>query len=139
MNSPSNTDSCDITFLRTSNYLRVTIKGKGTYLASNPNPFLYQTDNHIYLRNFIFPPSTNKVVYPIYVTLYKSDVVNPVEYKRAYYISANPMENTLSGLSIGYLGNYYTSTSSLFQTYSGALRFASTNPTGMNNLVVQPD
>ena len=72
----NNVDSCDITFNQTSNYLRVTVKGKGTYSTSNIFP--HNTGVNIYLRNILFPPSSNKVVYPVYATLYKSDVPNTV-------------------------------------------------------------
>ena len=74
----NNVDSCDITFYQTSNYLRITVKGKGLYLNNNPNIFPYNTGVNVYLRNILFPPSSNKVDYPVYATLYKSDVPNTV-------------------------------------------------------------
>ena len=72
------------------------------------------------------------------MTLFKSDVVNPTIYRRSYSLSANPRENGASGLSLNYLSNFFTSSSSNYQTYPGALRFLSTNPTSMN-LVIQPN
>lgn len=80
----NNINSCQITFARTSTYLQVTIRGSSTYLVSNPNIFPYRTTVVIYLRNILFPKSSsNKVIYPVYATLYKSDVVNPTQYMRA--------------------------------------------------------
>ena len=117
----------------------MTIKATGSFATSMPNPFPYQYRTWIYLRNLLFPTtSTTKVIYPIYCTLYKSDVVNPVAYRRSYFISANPREGVLSGPNINYIGNYITSSSANYQTYPGAIRFASTIPADMN-LVVQPD
>jgi hypothetical protein len=131
--------SCLVTIVPTSTYLQVTVKGSPTYLSGTPNAFNYQTTVDVRLYNFVFPlASTNKIVYPIYLTLYKSDIVNPTEYRRAYFFSADPSESNPTGLSISYLNNYYTSTAANFQTYPGALRFASTTPASMN-LVVQPD
>lgn len=52
--------------------------------------------------------------------------------------SADPQEGVLSGISFNYLNNYYTSSSSQYQTYPGVLRFASTTPSQMN-LTVQPN
>lgn len=64
--------------MKTSTYLQVTIKGSASYLVSNPNIFPYQTSIYIYLRNILFPKSSsNKIIYPVYATLYKSDIVNP--------------------------------------------------------------
>lgn len=124
--------------MKTSSYLQITIKGSTSYLVSNPNIFPYRTSIYIYLRNLLFPKSSsNKIVYPIYATLYKSDVVNPTEYMRMYFISANPSESGMTGVTFDYLSNYITSTSANYQTYPGALRFASTIPASMN-LVVQP-
>lgn len=75
----NNQFSCDIVFTRTSNYLKVTIKGSASYLVGTPNIFPYTSTIYIYLTNIYFPKaSTNKVIYPIYATLYKSDIVNPV-------------------------------------------------------------
>lgn len=132
-----NTNSCAITFNRTSTYLQVTIQGNAAYLASNPNIFPYQISTYIYLRNIYWPlASTNKVIYQVYMTLYASNVVNPVTYNAIRTVSANPPEGTLSGLALNYLSTYYTSTSANYQTYPGILRFSSTNATQLN-LVVQ--
>lgn len=57
---------------------------------------------------------------------------------QSYYISADPVENQLSGVSLLYLNSYYSTLQANFQTYPGALRYASTTPAQMN-LVVQPD
>lgn len=130
--------SCQIAFSKTSTYLQVTISGSSTYLSTNPNIFPYTTYVTIYLTNILFPKSSsNKMVYPVYATLYKSNVVNPTEYMRARFISADPNESGMTGVSFDYLSNYITSSPANYQTYPGALRFASTTPASMN-LVVQP-
>lgn len=125
--------SCYVTIDSQSTYLQVTVKG-----ISTSNVFPYQTYIEVRLYNFLFPlASTNKIVYPIYLTLYKSDIVNPTEYRRAFFISADPIQTDRPGLSISYLSNYVTSTSANYQTYPGVVRFVSTTPASMN-LVVQP-
>lgn len=86
-----NQNSCNIVFVQTATYLKMTIKPTGTWSTNMPNGFPYQYRTWIYLRNILFPTtSTTKTVYPIYCTLYKSDVVNPVAYRKGYFISANP-------------------------------------------------
>ncbi|MFM7852245.1 MAG: hypothetical protein ACKO96_10100, partial [Flammeovirgaceae bacterium] len=67
-------------------------------------------------------PSTNKMVYPIYWALYKSDTVNPVTYYDATMISVNARIG-LPGANFDYLSNYVTLTSSQFLTYPGVVRF----------------
>lgn len=115
----------------------MTIQGNAAYLASNPNIFPYQTSIFIYLTNMYWPlASSTKTIYQIYMSLYASNVVNPVVYNAVRTVSADPLEGTLSGLSLNYLSNYYTSTSSNYQTYPGVLRFSSTTPSQLN-LVVQ--
>ena len=116
--------SCNIVFVKTANYLKITIKATGSYAVSNPNPFPHNTRRYIYLRNMVYPKSSsNKVIYPIYMTLYKSDVVNPTAYRRMRVTCAVPRENMLSGMALEYIGNYATSSSANYQTYPGALRF----------------
>lgn len=44
----------------------------------------------------------------------------------------------MTGVTFNYLSNYITSNSANYQTYPGALRFASTVPSSMN-LVIQPE
>ena len=86
-----NTNSCSITFYRTSNYLQVTIQGNAAYLASTPNIFPYQTSTYIYLRNMYWPlASSTKTIYQIYMSLYASNVVNPVVYNAVNVVSADP-------------------------------------------------
>ncbi len=76
-----NVNSCAITFVQSSSFLKVTIKGSATYLAGTPNIFPYTTYTTIYLRNIYFSvASTNNILYPVYMTLFKSDVVNPTAY-----------------------------------------------------------
>ena len=86
-----NTNSCSITFYRTSNYLQVTIQGNAAYLASTPNIFPYQTSTYIYLTNMYWPlASSTKTIYQIYMSLYASNVVNPVVYNAVNVVSADP-------------------------------------------------
>ena len=64
-------NSCIITFMQTSTYLKITIQGTTSYLASVPNIFGYNTGRYIYLRNILFPAaSTVKTIYQIYFALY---------------------------------------------------------------------
>lgn len=133
-----NTNSCIITFTRTSTHLQVTIQGNAAYLATTPNLFPYQTSTYIYLTDMYWPyASTPKYIYQVYMTLYASNVVNPVTYSAVKTVSADPAEGTLSGLSLAYLSNYYTSTTSAFQTYPGVLRFSSTTPSQLSLTVQQ--
>jgi hypothetical protein len=135
----NNLNSCNIVFVQTATYLKVTVKAIGTYAAGKSNPFPYQSYTYIYLQNILFPQATtNRVIYPIYVTLYKADIVNPPAYRSAEFLGVDPREGTLSGLSLLYLGNYATSTPANYQTYPGALRLSSSTPSQMN-LVVQPN
>jgi len=121
-----NVSSCIITFTRTSSYLKITVKGTASYLASYPNPFPFQYQNYICLRNIMFPySSTNKNIYPAYATLYKSDVVNPTAYYYYRVIGAIPNYNSpgLSGSKVNYISNYFTSTVANYQTYPGGVRY----------------
>ena len=80
-----------MTFNKTATYLKVTIKGSSSYLATTPNPFDYYADRWIYFRNMRFPKGSSPTrKYQIYMTLYKSDVVNPTFYRKASYFSADP-------------------------------------------------
>ena len=65
-------------------------------------------------------------------------MVNPNTYYQVLTVSADPYEGTLSGISLNYLNNYYTSSSSKYQTYPGLLRFASVTPSQLA-LTVQPN
>ena len=131
------TNSCAVTFTRTSTHLQVTIQGSSSYLSGTPNPFPYQTSTMVYLTNMNWPySSTNKYNYQVYMALYASNVVNPVTYYAVQTVSADPGEGTLSGLAFSYLSNYYTPSSANYQTYPGVLRLASTTPSQLN-LVVQ--
>lgn len=135
-----NTNSCAISFLQTSTYLKITIQGTTSYLASVPNIFPYNTGRYIYLKNIYFPTaSTVKTIYQIYFALYEGNVVNPNTYYQVLTVSADPSEGALSGLSLSYLNNYYTSSPSNYQTYPGVLRFASVASSSQLNLVVQPN
>ena len=137
--SISNPGSCSLTYNQTSTHLQLVIQGSATYLASNPNPFPYGTYISIYLKNINFPiTSSTKTMYQIYVSLFASNVVNPITYYSLQTVSANPAEGTLTGLSLSYLSNYYNSSASYFQTYPGVLRFASTTPLQLA-LTVQPN
>lgn len=137
--STSNPNSCSVTYSQTSSYLLLTIQGSSTYLASNPNVFPVNTYINIFLKNLNFPKtSTVKNMYQIYVSLFASNVVNPVTYYSVQTVSVDPPEATLSGLSLSYLSNFYSANSADFQTYPGVLRFASTVPSQLS-LTVQPN
>jgi hypothetical protein len=74
-------NTCVITLNRTSTYLQVTVQGSASYLATNPNPFPFQTSVFVYIRNMNWPfASTNKYNYQVYIALYASNVVNPITY-----------------------------------------------------------
>lgn len=67
--------------------------------------------------------SSNKNLYPVYIALYKSDVVNPSSYVTMTYIHAMPAYNTLSGISFTYVNNFYSSpVATNYQTYPGFFR-----------------
>jgi hypothetical protein len=132
-------NSCVVTFTQTSNYLQINVQGSSTYLSNNPNIFPFGSYITIYLKNLNFPyASTAKTAYPVYLALYASNVVNPVTYYAVQTVSADPVEDTLSGLGLTYLSNYYTATAANYQTYPGVLRLKSTTPSQLN-LVVQPN
>ena len=122
--STANTNSCDIVFEQTTTYLKVTIRATASYAVGTPNPFPYNQRIYVYLRNIRFPKSSStQTVYPIYVSLYKSNIVNPTAYRRGTFLCATPRESAVSGLVISYVSNYFTSTAANYQTYPGALRF----------------
>ena len=82
-----NTGSCDVAFQQTATYLKVTIKATGSYATSTPNPFEQNVQRWIYLRNILFPKAaTDRNLNVIYMTLYKSDVVNPTYYRKAQFL-----------------------------------------------------
>lgn len=82
-------NSCDVAFEQTATYLKITIKATGSYAVSNPNPFPYNSRIYLYIRNILFPKAaTDRQIYPIYMTLYKSDVVNPTYYRKAMFLGA---------------------------------------------------
>ena len=97
----NNVNSCDITFDQTATYLKVTIKASTSYAATTPNPFDYYANRYVYLRRINFPKaSTKRQIYVVYVSLYKSDVVNPTVYRFSQFVSVEPYMNQLSGVSI---------------------------------------
>lgn len=114
-----------MTITQTSSYLRLTIRANSAYLAQVPNFFSYQAYAYIGLKNIAFTlSSSNKNVFPVYCALYKSDVVNPTTYYNVRMISSMPALNTLSGVSLSYVSNYYTTSGGTdYQTYMGAIRF----------------
>ena len=131
--------SCVVTYTQTSTYLQINVQGSSSYLSSNPNIFPFQNTITITLKNLNFPyASTAKTMYQVYLALYASNVVNPITYYAIQTISADPIEDTLSGLGLTYLSNYYTATVANYQTYPGVLRFKSTTPSQLG-LVVQPN
>ena len=67
----------------------MTVKATGTFATNNPNPFDYNVDRYVRIRNFLFPKSaTDRQLYIVYMTLFKSDVVNPVYYRKAQFLGA---------------------------------------------------
>jgi hypothetical protein len=118
----------------------VTIKANAVYSATVPNLFPFSSTTYITLKNLMFSvSSSNKNLYPLYMALYKSDVVNPTSYLTMTYIHAMPQFNTLSGINFNYVNNFYsTPTGTNYQTYPGLLRFESNTPSQLN-LVVQPN
>lgn len=106
-------------------YLKITIKPNSNYTTSVPNLFPFASATYISLKNLMFSLSTsNKNLYPLYMTLYKSDVVNPTTYLSLTYIQALPEFNKLTGVTFNYVNNFYSNLgSSNFQTYPGFLRF----------------
>jgi len=133
-------NSCLVTIVQNPNYVRLTIKSNATWAASNPYMFTYQTYTYFILYK-IWPlvASTNKNVYQYYATIYKSDVVNPVMYHSSYFFNCMPYQDTMPGLTLTYINNYYTNVPSNYYTYPGALRLESTDPTQLNNLIIQPN
>lgn len=82
------TNACDITFDQTATYLKITIKASTSYAATTPNPFDYNVNRYIQLKNIYFPKaSTKRQIYSIYITLYKSNVVNPTVYRYSQFVS----------------------------------------------------
>ena len=116
--------TCIVTIVRTVNYLKLTVKGNPNYLSNVSNIFPFQSTTYINLHNMAFTKSSsNKYIFPVYCALYKSDVVNPVAYNYARVISAHPPYNTISGLSLEYISNMYTTTSGTnYQNYPGVMR-----------------
>ena len=133
-------NTCLVTILQTSTYLKITVRANTAYLATVPNLFPFQSSTYIRLKNMAFTlSSSNKNVYPVYCALYQSDVVNPTTYYYARQISSTPAYNTITGVSLQYVSNHYSTTGATnFQTYPGVLRFESTVSTAFN-VVVQPN
>ena len=102
--------------------------------------FNHQQYTTLYFRK-IWPSvsSSNKNIYQTYLTLYKSDVVNPTAYHANQFIATMPRWNLMSGLSLTYAGNYLTGATDNFQTYPGAVRLQCTNPSNLASLIVQPN
>jgi hypothetical protein len=119
------TNSCLVTIIRTPTYVRLTIKANSAYLANVPNFFPYQSYSYIGIKNTAFTlSSSNKNIFPVYCALYQSDVVNPTTYYYMRVISSMPYYNTLSGVSLNYVSNFYsTSGATNFQSYPGVMRF----------------
>jgi hypothetical protein len=126
--------TCLMTTVTTPNYVKLTIKATSSYLSGTPNPFAHQTYRTVYIYN-IMPTitSSNKNLYPVYITLYQSDVVSPVAYYYYRFLSIMPPLNQLSGLSLTQNSNYYTSTN--YYNYPGFIRLQSTIPSQMNFIV----
>lgn len=83
--------------------------------------------------------ASNKNIYPLYISLYKSNVVNPTTYYYLTYIHPMPDINTLSGINFKYVNNFYSTYGATnFQTFTNFFRFESTIPSQLN-LVVQPN
>lgn len=113
---------CLFTSLSTTSYLKITISSSNAGL----NIFSYVTYTTITLNNVIFSTSSsNQNVFPVYVTLYKTTGVAATPYYFYTNLHVMPSSSLFSGLSITYLNNYYTSTPSLYQTYTGVLRLES--------------
>lgn len=125
------TSTCLFTYFQTSSYLKLVIKG------SNPlvNNFPYRTTVSVQIYNLLFPlTSSNKNLYPVYIALYKADVVSPTSYYTYRSLHLMPQNGQLGSASIAYINNFFTSNAANYQTYPGVLRFesAASNP----NLVV---
>lgn len=118
-------NSCSVSYLQAPSYLKITIKPNSAYSSTVPNLFPYASATYILLKNIMFSLSTsNKNLYPLYITLYKSDVVNPTTYLYLTYVQALPIYNTLSGITFNYVNNFYSTASATnYQTYPGFLRF----------------
>lgn len=117
-------NSCLVDILRTPSYVKLTVRANANYLLTVPNLFPYQSYTYIQMNNIAYTTvSTNKNVYPIYCTLYKSDVVNPTAYHSFRIVQIHPPFNTLSGLSLNFVSNLYSTTGATnFQTYPGVVR-----------------
>lgn len=133
-------NTCLVTITQTSTYLKITVRANTAYIVTVPNLFPFQSSTYIRLKNMAFTlSSSNKNVYPVYCALYQSDVVNPTTYYALRMISATPAYNTITGVSLQYVSNFYSTTGATnFQTYPGVLRFESTTSTALN-VVVQPN
>ena len=118
-------NSCLVTYFQTSSYFKITIKPNSVYSVTVPNLFPFQSITRITLKNIMFSlSSSNKNLYPVYMALYKSDVVNPTSYNKMTYIHAMPAYNTLSGINFNYVNNFYSTTvATNYQTYPGFFRF----------------
>lgn len=119
-----NSNTCLVSIVQTSTYVRLTIQANATYLSTISNLFPYQSFTYIRLKNMAFPlTSSNKNVYPLYLALYQSNVVNPITYYYSIQISCNPPYNNLAGVNFKYVSNMYsTSGNTNFQTYPGVVR-----------------
>jgi len=135
----SSPNYCILTYYQTPTYLKLTIKGSSTYLSTNPNMFPYNTYTTIILKNIYFPvTSSNKNLYPVYVTLFKSDIVNPIPYYYYKNLHVMPSTGALTGVSFNYINNFFTNTPANYQTYPGALRFESATPPQLS-FIIQPN
>jgi len=84
-------NSCSVAYTQAPGFLKITIKPNSAYSISVPNLFPYRSTTFILLKNMMFSLSTsNKNLYPLYMTLYKSDVVGPTTYNYLTYIQALP-------------------------------------------------
>lgn len=130
------TATCSLIITQTPNYLQLTVRGSTTYLAGTPNPFAQNTWRYISFFNLFHPRTTsNKYFYPVYLTLYKADVVNPTTYYSYTTVNAMPYFNELTGISFSQSSNYYASSS--YYNYPGFLRFSSSNFTQLSQIILQ--
>jgi hypothetical protein len=110
------------------------IKANTAYSATVHNLFPFNSYTEIRLSNLMFTlSSSNRNLYPLYIALYKSDVVNPTSYLTLTNIHAMPAFGALSGIDFQYINNFYSNLGATnFQTYPGFLRFESNTPSQLN-------
>ena len=88
-----------------------------------------QTYTYIYIYNIIPPRSTsNKHIYPCYLTLFKNDAPGSTEYYDTHVITVMPKYNVLTNLRMEQHNDKYHQDF----TYPGFLRVESITPTEMN-------